>query len=190
MTKEKSVLHLMVNNTCTNDCPLCCNKQYDVDDVPIVSVKELREAETICLTGGAPMFDLEALALFTSRLERHYPNIKTVYIYANGAELFSVYNIDIVRIRRVFENFPCNTKVRYGLTLSPKCKNDWKAIREFSRLMQYWQSNRIYCFSDKEETEATQIFPDGNVEIVRRKWQRDFKPAPNTIFRRLPVWIV
>jgi len=26
-------------------------------------------------------------------------------------------------------------------------------------------------------------------EIIDRKWQKDFVPAPNTIFRRLPIWI-
>ena len=30
---EPPVLHLMVNNICNNNCPLCCNKQYDVDKI-------------------------------------------------------------------------------------------------------------------------------------------------------------
>lgn len=179
----------MVNNTCTNDCPLCCNKQYDVEEIPVVTVEELKSIDTICLTGGAPMLGLQQLANFTSNLERSYRNIKNVFIYMNGAELFSFYNFDEGMTRKLFERFPWNTKVRYGLTMSPKCRKDWDAIRKFSELMDAWKSNRIYCFSKADVASAEAIFHIGEVEIVRREWQQNFVPAPNTIFRRLPIWI-
>lgn len=191
MANDKPVLHLMVNNTCTNNCALCCNKQYDVNDIPVVTVKELQSIDTVCLTGGAPMLNLQQLAEFTSNLEKSYPNIENCYIYVNGAELLSIYNeLDRMTTRTLFQHFPWNTKVRYGLTMSPKCKNDWDALREFSIYMDAWRSNRIYCFSDEDIANAMRVFRHVNVEMVLRQWQPNFVPAPNTIFRRLPVWIV
>jgi hypothetical protein len=48
----------------------------------------------------------------------------------------------------------------------------------------------MYCFSNKDEKKAKEIFPFGDVDIVRRVWQKDFVPAPNTMFRRLPIWLL
>lgn len=195
MRKEIPVLHLMVNNTCTNDCPLCCNKQYDVNQIPVVSVKELQESDTICLTGGAPMYDIRALSQFSHILEYDYPNIKRVFIYMNGAELYSFPNMELPGTWRIFKNFPKNRNAIYGLTISPKCIRDFNAIRDYLPAMDEWQSIRIYCFSDRDKTEAQLLYHNryelyhDRFEIVMREWQTHFKPAPNTIFRRLPIWI-
>ena len=43
---DKGAIHLMINRTCTNSCPLCCNKQYDLDTVPVATVEELKVAHT------------------------------------------------------------------------------------------------------------------------------------------------
>lgn len=189
MTNANPVLHLMVNNTCTNDCPLCCNKQYDADEIPVVTVEDLRNVDTICLTGGAPMLDVHRLSDFTSSLEKSYPNIENVYIYMNGAELLSIYNEanDITTVHII--NFPCNTHVKYGLTMSPKCEKDWQMIEYISIYLDNWKSNRIYCFTDEDVERAKKLLDDCDLEIVRREWQQHFVPAPNTIFRRLPIWI-
>lgn len=186
---DKRVLHLMVNNTCTNDCPLCCNKQYDVEDIPVVTVKELRDIDTICFTGGQPLLDLENFSTLCTCLERNFNNIKNGYVYMNGAELFSFLNPDLSRTKKLFERFPWNSRVNYGLTMSPKCRRDWNAIREFKPYLEAWKSNRIYCFSDRDVANAEGIFHLGEIEIVRREWQSNFVPAPNTFFRRLPIWI-
>ena len=44
----------MVTSLCNRDCKYCCNKQYDLNDIPYVTDEELREAETLCITGGEP----------------------------------------------------------------------------------------------------------------------------------------
>ena len=186
---NEQVLHLMVNNTCTNDCPLCCNKQYNVDDIPVVTVKELRSIDTICFTGGQPLLDLENFSKLCTCLERNFQNIKNGYVYMNGAELYSYLNPELPRTKKLFERFPWNSRVNYGLTMSPKCRKDWEAIREFKPYLEAWKSNRIYCFSDRDIANAEGIFHLGEIEIVRREWQTNFVPAPNTFFRRLPIWI-
>ncbi len=187
----KPVLHLMVNEKCLNNCPLCCNKQYDVDDIPVVTVRELKETETVCLTGGAPLLDIMALDSFIRGMKYYYPNIRNIYVYMNGDELYSIPNkvTSMRQVEDIFASIPNVSEPVMGLTISPKCLNDWVAVKNFAPLIERWRSNRIYCFSAEDEARARLIFPEGNVEIVRREWQEHFVPAPDTIFRRLPIWI-
>jgi len=47
-------MHLFITKRCTNDCPLCCNKNYDIEKVPLPTEEELSSVSTVCLTGGDP----------------------------------------------------------------------------------------------------------------------------------------
>lgn len=42
---DHSVIHLMMNSQCTNRCADCCNNQYDLNTVPVVTVEELKAAK-------------------------------------------------------------------------------------------------------------------------------------------------
>ena len=81
----KPVLHLLTTNLCLRNCPHCCNKQYDLNEVPYVSEKELKLVEDVCLTGGEPILFSNVSAIATY-LKQKYPNIKKVYVYANAKE--------------------------------------------------------------------------------------------------------
>ena len=35
--KTKGIIHLMVTSLCDRNCPYCCNKQYDLNDIPYVT---------------------------------------------------------------------------------------------------------------------------------------------------------
>lgn len=48
----KNIIHLYTISECGKKCPMCCNKLYDIETIPVVSIKELRSADTVCLTGG------------------------------------------------------------------------------------------------------------------------------------------
>lgn len=181
----------MVNNTCYYHCPLCCNRQYDVEKLPVVTVEDLRSIDTICLTGGQPMHDVKKLDGFIHDLLDSYKNIETVIIYINGDELTSVPNLFA---KYELSSFLRRKTARMGFTMSPKSKLDWEVLQAFRdefltpNMRGQEPTHRFYCFSQKEEKWARKLFPEG-VEIMRREWQKDFKPAPNTFFRRLPVWI-
>ena len=77
---DKGAIHLMINRTCTNSCPLCCNKQYDLDTVPVATVEELKAAHTVMLTGGDPFY-VTGITEICSHLRHDYPNINQLYIY-------------------------------------------------------------------------------------------------------------
>lgn len=178
----KEVLHLMVNNTCNNNCPLCCNKQYDVDEISVVTVKELQEVETICITGGEPFISYDIYD-FLKGLFKQYKNIKECFIYTSGGELDEE-AFQLVTIQELFN-------VKIGLSIGPKSKFDRIVLRQrnvIPRIINKLYTNRLYCFNNSDRS-LIDIYSNLNIEIIDRKWQEKFVPAPNTIFRRLPVWI-
>lgn len=189
--KEKQVLHLMINNICTNNCTLCCNKQYDVNKISVVTVKDLCSVDTVCLTGGAPLINIISCIRLINNMLAEYHNIHNVYIYCNGAEVNI--NIALGSLRyQMLVNLPLmHPSVNFGLTMSPKCHKDWVALEKyFKPILSVFKSNIIYCFNDDDIKNVENIFNGCNVKIIKRQWQKEFKPAPNTIFRRLPIWTI
>ena len=176
------VLHLMVNNTCNNNCPICCNKQYDVNKIPVVTVEELEEIEIICITGGEPFMSRNIIP-FLGNLLQQFKNIEELYIYTSGMYLD--------RRLDALSNIGEWSGTNIGLSIGPKSYGDrenlrWYYIREAVKDLYH---NRFYCFTDKDRELANECYNFSNTEIIDRKWQEKFVPAPNTIFRRLPVWI-
>ena len=79
-----------------------------------------------------------------------------------------------------------------GLSLGPKSKRDRDNLRSYliyEKLLEL-KSNRFYCFNDLDREVANTFYKNNNnMQIIDRKWQETFKPAEDTIFRRLPIWI-
>lgn len=178
------VLHLMVNNICNNNCPLCCNKQYDVEKIQVVSIEELKQTETICITGGEPFLSPN-LTNFIFNLIMQYKNIKNLYIYTSGA---SIQRSDLTTLILWQKSY----NVNIGLSLGPKSSKDREKLRSYliyEKILEL-NCNRFYCFSDIDREVANTFYKNNaNMQIIDRKWQENFKPAQNTIFRRLPIWI-
>ena len=38
----KGIIHLLTTALCNRDCKYCCNKQYDMNEIPYVTDSELR----------------------------------------------------------------------------------------------------------------------------------------------------
>ncbi len=84
--KTEKIIHLMVTSLCDRDCPDCCNKQYDLNNIPYVTNEELKNANTLCITGGEP-FKFSNPNEIARYYRIKYPNIKNVYVYTNAIEL-------------------------------------------------------------------------------------------------------
>lgn len=181
---DTPILHLMVNNICNNNCPLCCNKQYDVEKIQIVSIEELKQTETICITGGEPFLSPN-LTNFVFNLITQYKNIKNLYIYTSGE---CIQRADLSTLVLWQTNYDINI----GLSLGPKSSRDRENLKSYlicEKILEL-KSNRFYCFTDLDREVANTFYKNNNnMQIIDRKWQRDFKPAQNSIFRRLPIWI-
>lgn len=195
---DKGSIHLMINRWCENSCPLCCNKQYDLDTVPVATVEELKAAHTVLLTGGDP-FSVTGIPEICSHLRHDYPNIKQLYIYTSGRWMSA--NMDI--------NFFPERIYPYvdGINFSPKGKWDYDAIKRMLTNIYFAvefffhvRSNRIILtpnnFMTREEQEKYidslplegLVFNGAKFEVEYREWQEEFKPNGG-VWRRLPVFL-
>lgn len=171
--RTKKVIHLMTTTLCSRDCPYCCNKQYDIDQVPTVTDEELKECEVVCLTGGEPVrfSNVKAIA---ARLKTKNRHIK-VYVYANAMELYFYLKTDKNWMgRRLIDGW--SVSIKHG-----------EDARLFKKLVELFpkdflnKSNRLYVYDN--------LFPKEDCpdcfEYFDREWQEDFKPADDSIFRRI-----
>jgi organic radical activating enzyme len=195
---DKGAIHLMINRTCTNSCPLCCNNQYDLDTVPVATVEELKAAHTVMLTGGDPFY-VDGITSFCSHLRHDYPNVKQLYIYTSGDMMYL--NEDIIsHPDRIFSLVD-------GINFSPKSKYDYVSIKRM--LMDggfaidfffHVRSNRIILMPNdfmtrKEQEEYIESLPlkglafyGAKFEVEYREWQEEFQPNGG-VWRRLPVFL-
>lgn len=51
----KKKLRLLVTKKCNRTCAGCCNKQYELDKLPVIDIKTIAEYDEIMITGGEPM---------------------------------------------------------------------------------------------------------------------------------------
>lgn len=167
MSEKSRIIHLLVTPLCKRDCPHCCNKQYDLGSVPVVTEKELKNCHTVLITGGEP-YAFTLPDKIARHLKRKYPNINRVYVYTNALEYY-VYN------KSDNENID-------GVSMSIKTELDKRTFEYIvnSRNLLKLESNRLYVFDDR-------LVPSdlGNFTLVKREWQENFVPADDSIFRRL-----
>lgn len=76
-------LRLLVTTKCHNSCPMCCNKQFDLNNLPIVDRWDYDE---IMLTGGEPLSSVKKVRYLITLIE----SIKTIQ-KAQGLPLSKVY---------------------------------------------------------------------------------------------------
>lgn len=168
----EKVIHLLITTKCNRDCKYCCNKQYNIDEIPVVTREELLKAETLCLTGGEP-FSFTKPNQLARTYKTKYPNIQKVFVYTSAKELA--------------EYIEESGELSYinGLTISIKDKADLEAFEKIKNnrcvtgnLPQRRKKNRIYVYNNIYVDDPT------NYRIYLREWQPDFVPAKDSIFRR------
>lgn len=165
----KKIIHIMVTSLCGRNCKHCCNKQYDLNDIPYVTNEELKEAETLCLTGGEP-FAFTNPCEIAAYYKHKYKNIKNIYVYTNAVEL-----AHYLTFRTTIHNID-------GVSISIKTEDDRYAFHHFikdRKDIRNLPSNRLYVF-DNLYTEEIDGFT-----VIHRAWMTDFQPANDSIFRRV-----
>lgn len=166
----QKIIHLVITEKCDRNCPMCCNKQYDMNTIEYVTDEELKNAETVFLTGGEPFAYAEPCWV-AWELRQKYPNIKNIYVYTNAIELYDY-------LRRGKELYAIN-----GVTISIKNEYDYKIFDAlaYNEEIIKLDSNWIYTFPDFNNIE----YPKEYFTRKDRVWQKEFIPDPNSIFRRL-----
>lgn len=170
--KTEKVIHLLITTICDRNYKYCCNKQYTFDEIPYVTNDELKTAEVICLTGGEP-FKYSQPNEIAGFLKRKYKNIKAIYVYTNAIELNNYLIYKCGELNNID-----------GLSVSIKCNADAEAFQndiihhpEIIKL----KSNLLYIF-DGLLHKGINI---GNFIWKDRSWQPNFKPADDSIFRKI-----
>ncbi len=178
LTKGK--IHLMVTTLCDRDCKYCCNKQYDLNDIPQVTDEELKNCHTIYITGGEPFLFSNPSAI-AEELKKKYPNIKAVRVYTNALALWRYLTNKGGRLDNID-----------GLSVSIKNITDRSFFDLllvdsilFEIIRSYCKSNVLYVFDGLRPTQFERYGADKVFKIEYRKWQEDFVPEPTSIFRRI-----
>lgn len=162
-------LHLFTTSLCLRDCKYCCNKQYDLNSIPYVTSDEINSVNNIFITGGEPILftNVENLA---KHLKEDYDFIGNVIVYCNALELSKYLSKG-----GTFNNID-------GVDVSIKNPDDLYAFSELivnNFDIKHLTMNRLYNFL---KTDPTDI---GNFDLIHRKWQQEFKAAPDSIFRKI-----
>lgn len=173
-SETEKIVHLMITNKCDRNCKYCCNKQYDVNKIPIISGEELNNARELYLTGGEP-FAYANPCYIADLLKNLYSNIERVIVYTNAYEFGEylkqggcIYGID-------------------GLTISIKDKRDKAAFEEYilyNKEVNNLKYLRLYIFDEVDISIEEIVEIPCWYDIRERKWQKEFNAAPNSIFRR------
>lgn len=167
--KTEKIIHLLVTTVCKRNCPYCCNKQYDLNDIPYVTDEELENAHTICITGGEP-FLFSSPCELASFYKYQYPNIKKIYVYTNALELKDY----LLKNQEPFYGID-------GVSVSIKNTADAMAFEDIkdNKHINLLPNNRLYVFNNLYNKEVK------NFDVFQRKWQKNFVPADDSIFRKV-----
>ena len=195
---DKGAIHLIINKFRSSICPFCCNKQYDPDTIPVATVKELKAAHTVMLTGGEP-FVAPGIIDFCSHLRFDYPNIKQLYVYTSGYEMSCHDELS-------FDPYYFSRNVD-GIYFLPKIEIDYKAIKKMLTKKSFAlgffhlvRNNRIILMPNdfmtrEQQEEYIESLPlkvlavyGAKFEVEYREWQEEFKPNGG-VWRRLPVFL-
>lgn len=183
---KPEIMHLMILNKCNYKCELCCNKLYDIDKIPVATVKELKTIHTLCITGGEPFMASIDIDDFARSVKKNFPNIENIFVYTSGLIL-------MYRLPQIFSYID-------GLSISPKSMKDWLALdkitystsRDYLNNIPKLSSNRLYVFKEQValfEGRFKHVAEMLNLNVIYRTWDKEFKTPENEIFRRLPIFL-
>lgn len=184
----EQVLHLFITNHCRHNCELCCNKLYDIEKIPVVTVQLLKSVQTVCLTGGEPFgIDCDLLGAFINRLRRQFPNIENLYIYTSGKEIGERHHF-----AAQLTNARIGKRVN-GINIAPKDFDDWdgfkKLLTAYPSIFDVPSSNRLYIFREQLPVfDSMKIdLSSLNINVIVRQWTKTFNTPDNEHFARLPI---
>jgi organic radical activating enzyme len=146
----KKTLRLIYTPICNRSCPGCCNKDFDLPNLPR---PDHFNYEEIFITGGEPLLFLDEVIGFIKAL-RLITKAK-IYIYT----AFIAMDNPTILLKAI--------KVSDGITLTIHEKRDWIHFLQFENVTK----NRIDLFDGKSL--RLNIFKEveANVSLISDKWK-------------------
>lgn len=143
MEKNKK-LRLLVTGKCPNNCPLCCNKNFRLKDIPVV---ERWDYDEIMITGGEPLlfpWKMEYLVKSIRRVTEAMGRNPKIYVYTSVCEADKVKRtVNIVD----------------GIVLTPHTKNDLAYFKQLNNvvLREWWGFTH---YGEKDPSLRLNVFPE------------------------------
>jgi hypothetical protein len=84
-------LRLLITKQCNRNCEGCCNKEYDLDALPICT--SFNGYDEIILTGGEPMLKVDTVLKVIKKIRKEN-SLAKIYMYTAKADVLGeIYNI-------------------------------------------------------------------------------------------------
>jgi len=163
-------LRLLITKECNRNCPGCCNKDWDLDNLPICTSFE--GYDEIMLTGGEPMLKVDLVLKVIEQIRKENPLAK-IYMYT--AFVFTSTIFDTLRLLD-------------GITVTLHTRWDVKKFKWFTQPLYF-----LYLFSEKSLRlnifDGIKIPKDLNLNLwkVRKniKWIKNCPLPKDEVFMRL-----
>lgn len=160
-------LRLLLFENCNRSCAGCCNKQFDLANLPVC--KDFSGYDEIMLTGGEPMLNPKLVidTIMNIRYQR-YPNSPRIYVYTAKVD-------DLFMARRVFS-------LADGMTVSLHEQADVDPFLEFAGFVSSIErANRLNIFDGIE----IGLYPKGWKVKKNIVWIENCPLPQDEVFMRL-----
>ena len=173
---RKKKLRLLVTKYCERDCAGCCNKDIDLDALPVAqSYKGYKE---ISISGGEPLSDMYSLENVIKKIKRVNKSAK-IYVYTSRSEEFDQFRylmqLKISGITLTVHNK--SDKLNF-YKLNTKLADDFRPFREASLRLIVLKGvnidpdifgNGIWHLKNNVEWQEKCPLPEGE-ELMRVDW--------------------
>lgn len=86
-------LRLLLFSECNRGCPGCCNKDWDLNNLPICS--DFNNYDEIILTGGEPLLHPDIVKDTIQEIRSKNPNTK-LYMYTANTSIYDIYDLFVL----------------------------------------------------------------------------------------------
>jgi organic radical activating enzyme len=147
-------LRLLFTEKCNKKCEGCCNKDWNIEDLPICN--SYSDYEEILITGGEPMLFVDELLLLIK-------NIREKSLYSK-IYLYTAYVAELEKVLPYID----------GVTITLHEQNDYLEFKNFLDRnipsLYYWRhkSLRLHIFKGIEFKYITELFKvKSNIEWIK-----------------------
>jgi organic radical activating enzyme len=147
----KKKLRLLVTTKCNRKCPGCCNKDWNLQGLKTIDIKNAAKYKEILITGGEPLLFVSDILKLAESIKKENPKVQ-IFIYT--AHITNLHGIQL-GLKNI-DGF----HVTLHEDVSPK----------EIELLRYLQSNSFF----KKKSMRLQVFPavDKQIPILPSFWKR------------------
>jgi len=165
----KKKLRLLLSAECNRDCPMCCNKYYNLDKLPVET--DYAQYDEIYITGGEPMIHMNLL--IETIINIRISSSAKIFVYTAKVDNLG----DAMTILTITD----------GMTLTLHTKDDVEDFREFNDEMLKSELNRSLRLNVFRGVAPLGYFDGDEMWRVQEDmvWVKDCPVPDGEVFRRL-----